>query len=90
MTGRDFVSELERKGFVVRRRSRTFVWVARGEQTLMLDEEADVPDTFVLRILAHSMPPASARRAVAHASVRPARISGRPPASPSARPSRLP
>jgi hypothetical protein len=82
MTGREFVSELEQKGYVVRRRSRTFVWIARGEQTLMLDEEADVPDTFVIRILAHSMPPVSTRRVVAHASVRPARPSGRPaPAS---------
>jgi hypothetical protein len=80
MTGREFVSELERKGYVVRRRSRTFVWIARGEQTLMLDEESDVPDAFVGRILAASMPPASARRVVAHASVRPARPSGRPSA----------
>lgn len=77
MTGREFVSELEQKGYVVRRRSHTFVWIARGEQTLMLDEEADVPDTFAVRILAHSMPPVSTRRAVAHASVRPAR----PPAN---------
>ena len=82
MTGREFVVELERKGFVVRRRSRTFVWIARGEQTLMLDEEADVPDAFVLRVLQHSMPPASARRVVARSSARPSQPSGRPsPAS---------
>jgi hypothetical protein len=74
MTGRQFVAELERKGFVIRRRSRTFVWIARGEQTLMLDEEADVPDAFVLRVLQHSMPPGSRR-------------SGRPSGRPSVRPS---
>jgi hypothetical protein len=87
MTGREFVGELERVGFVIRRRSRTFVWIARGEQTLMLDEEADVPESFIRRILAHSMPPASARRSVAHASMRP---SGRPSGRPSARPSGRP
>ena len=63
MTGRQFVAELERRGFVVRRRSRTFVWIARGEQTLMLDEEADVPDAFVLRVLQHTIQPASSRLA---------------------------
>lgn len=60
MVGRELIQELERHGFVVRRRSRTFVWISRGEQTLMLDEEATVPDGFVVRLLAiHSLPPPS-------------------------------
>jgi hypothetical protein len=76
MTGRDFVAELERQGFVVRRRSRTFVWVARDEQTLMLDEEAQIPDVFVMRVLGGgrsrpSRAPTSARRPTS--SARPSR-----------------
>jgi hypothetical protein len=62
MTGRDFVVELERHGFVIRRRSRSYVWIARGEQTLMLDEEASVPDTYLARILGpRTLPPSSGR-----------------------------
>jgi hypothetical protein len=52
MNGRDFVVELERNGFVVRRRSSTFVWVARGDQTLMIDVESTVPDAYLARVLA--------------------------------------
>ena len=84
MTGRELVVVLERHGFIVRRRSRSYVWVARGEQTLMLDEEASVPEAYLARILdpgsasapssRRSHPPSSVRRAV-RASVRP---SGRP------------
>jgi hypothetical protein len=63
MVGREFVGELERHGFVVRRRSRSFVWVARGEQTLMLDEEATVPEGLLARLLApHSCPPPTSLR----------------------------
>ena len=83
MSGREFVAELERKGFVVRSRSQSFLWVARGEQTLMLDEESEVPDAFVFRILSASMPPASGRRPVAHATVKPGRGAGEPSGRPS-------
>ncbi len=63
MTGREFVAELEKLGFVIKRRSRTFVWVAREEQTLMLDEEADVPDAFARRVLQDAgRPPRGSRR----------------------------
>lgn len=81
------MTELELQGFVIRRRSKTFVWIARGEQTLMLDMEADVPDAFAVRVLASSHAPVSTRRPVAYASMRPP---GRPSARPSGRPSRRP
>ena len=64
MNGRDFVAELERHGFIVRRRSSTFVWVARGDQTLMLDVEATVPDTYLARILAPRPRPPAERPSV--------------------------
>ncbi|MDB4934987.1 MAG: hypothetical protein JWP87_1959 [Labilithrix sp.] len=82
MTGREFVVELERQGFVIRRRSRSFIWVARGDQTLMLDEDATIPDVYVMRLLGpRSRPPMSTRRGA---------LSTRPSARPSARPSRRP
>jgi hypothetical protein len=52
MVGRDLVLELERRGFAVKRRSRSFVWVSRGEQTLMLEESATIPDDLVAQVLA--------------------------------------
>ena len=51
MTGREFVAALETHGFSVRRRSRSFVWLARGEQTLMVDEDATIPEAFLQRIV---------------------------------------
>ena len=63
MTGREFVVELERHGFAIKRRCRSFVWIARGEQTLMLDEEAIVPTAFLEAVLKPraSFPPPSMR-----------------------------
>ncbi len=82
MTGRDLVVELERHGFVIRRRSRSFVWIARGDQTLMLDEEATVPDTYLARILT---PPTRSPTSIRppNSTRRPA--SGRPSGRPSKR-----
>jgi hypothetical protein len=60
MTGRQFVVALESQGFVTRRRCKSFVWLARGEQTLMVDEEATIPEAFLARLLVPpSRPPAS-------------------------------
>jgi hypothetical protein len=59
MVGREFVAELLRHGFIIKRRSRSFVWVARGEQRLMVDEEAEVPDGLLARLLAATPPPPS-------------------------------
>lgn len=87
MTGREFVVELERLGFAIKRRCRTFVWIARGEQTLMLDEEAIIPDNFMATILgSHVRSPPSGRspssQTMRRASIRPSgRPSGRPPKS---------
>lgn len=51
MTGRDLVVGLERAGFSERRRSRSFVWLARDEQVLMVDEESVVPDDLLDKLL---------------------------------------
>lgn len=51
MTGRDLVVGLERAGFSERRRSRSFVWLARDEQVLMVDEETVVPDDLLDKLL---------------------------------------
>jgi hypothetical protein len=64
MTGHDLVEALEREGFKIRRRCRSYVWIARGQQTLMLDEDATVPDAFLERLLGPRShhPPSSKRR----------------------------
>ncbi len=73
MTGREFVKALEEQGFSIKRRSSSFVWLARGDQTLMVDEEAVIPQAFLDRLLGmRSLPPASrpasrsSSRALAH------------------------
>jgi hypothetical protein len=79
MNGRDFVVELERRGYVIKRRSRTYVWISRGEQVLMLDEEATVPEHFLINVLGPSRPPPSRRSgAPLRSSMRPGRTSTRP------------
>ena len=96
MVGRDFVLALERHGFVIKRRSRSFVWISRGEQTLMLDEEASVPDGFLARLLGTSScpPPGSsiAPRPSSVPTTRPgSRMSSRPATPrPTTRPTRRP
>jgi hypothetical protein len=91
MTGREFIVELERQGFAIKRRSKSFVWISRGEQMLMLDEEATVPDKMLITVLgARTKPPPSARRSL-RPSMTPSRPSARPASSslrPSGRPSR--
>ena len=68
MTGREFVGALEKHGFTVRRRSKSFVWLLRGDQSLMVDEESTVPEAFLERLLGaapqsrHSRAPLSAGR----------------------------
>lgn len=95
MNGRDFVAELELRGFLVKRRSRSYVWLARGEQMLMVDEEAAIPEAYLANILRHAAhPPAGPRRSLPprrstsppRPSVLPARSSSRPSVRPSQRP----
>ena len=63
MTGREFVGALERNGFTIRRRSKSFVWLMRDEQSLMVDEESTVPEAFLDRLLgAGSRAPLSSGR----------------------------
>jgi len=72
MTGREFVQALETQGFIVKRRSSSFVWLARGDQSLMVDEEAVIPQAFLESLLGRgSQPPArqsrpSSLRALGH------------------------
>ena len=51
MTGRELVCGLQRAGFSERRRSRTFVWLARDEQVVMVDEETTLPDDMLEKLL---------------------------------------
>lgn len=61
MIGREFVRALETQGFVVRRRCKSFVWLSRGEQSLMVDEDAIIPQGFLDGVLGRrSHPPPSA------------------------------
>jgi len=65
MTGREFVVALETQGFVVRRRSSSFVWMGRGDQVLMVDLESTIPDGFLDTLLASKKsysPPSGGRR----------------------------
>lgn len=73
MTGREFVEALEMHGFGVRRRSKSFVWLARGEQTLMVEEDATIPEAFLARLLGPHAPPS--RRPSRPTSLRPGQIS---------------
>jgi len=53
------------QGFVVRRRSTSFVWLGRGEQVLMVDLDSAIPDAFLDRLLAprrSGSPPSSSGR----------------------------
>ena len=74
MTGREFVGALEKHGFTVRRRCKSFVWLLRGEQSLMVDEDSMVPETFLERLLGsvtttrHSRAPLSAGRRTSRSS----------------------
>ena len=54
MTGREFVVALETQGFVVKRRSSSFVWMGRDDQTLMVDLDSMIPDGFLDKILGSS------------------------------------
>lgn len=51
MKGAELIASLEIEGFVVSRRSRTLVWLKRGNEQLMLDSEADVDDEMAVEIL---------------------------------------
>jgi hypothetical protein len=71
MVGRAFVLELLRHGFIVKRRSRSLVWISRGEQRLMLDEEAEVPDGLLARLLTATVPPPASAGPISRPITRP-------------------
>ena len=72
MNGREFVKALETQGFSIKRRSSSFVWLARADQSLMVDEDALIPQAFLETLLGkRSHPPArqsrpSSLRALGH------------------------
>jgi len=57
LLGRDLRTALEREGFTVSRRAKSYLWLRRGEEVLLLDEDADVADVVAERILEHARRP---------------------------------
>lgn len=57
MLGRDLLAVLEREGFTVTRRAKSYLWLRRGEETLLLDEDAEVADVVAERIIEHARKP---------------------------------
>ena len=62
MKGPDLIDLLMAEGFVVSRRSKTLVWLARGGEQLLIDSEAEVAEELAQEILTRarvsSKPPA--------------------------------
>ena len=54
MKGPDLIASLEHEGFVVSRRSKTLVWLKRGDEQLLIDSEADIDDQTANDILAQA------------------------------------
>jgi hypothetical protein len=57
--GPDLLATLERAGFTVSRRSKSFVWLVRGEDQLLIDVNADIEDNLAREIIAHATRPPS-------------------------------
>jgi uncharacterized protein YaaQ len=57
MLGRELLAALEREGFTITRRAQSYLWLQRGEETLLLDADADVADVVAERILEHARKP---------------------------------
>ena len=51
MKGADFIDLLMAEGFVVSRRSKTMVWLARGGEQLMIDSDAEVAEELAQDLL---------------------------------------
>lgn len=54
MIGRELAALLEREGFGVIRRSRSYVWLGRGKDVLMVDVDSDVDDELAQELLARA------------------------------------
>ncbi len=52
MRGSELVAAIEREGFAITRRSSTCVWLARDDQTLLVDVNAELPDVEAEAIMA--------------------------------------
>lgn len=51
MTGSQLLAALELYGFTIVRRSKSCVWVSRGNDVLMLDHDGDIDDDVAKKIL---------------------------------------
>ena len=51
MKGPELIESLEKEGFSVSRRSKTLVWLKRGEEQLLIDSVADVDEQTAKDIL---------------------------------------
>lgn len=51
MLGRELAAVLEREGFSVARRSRSYVWLERGRDSLLVDLDADIEDEVANQLL---------------------------------------
>jgi hypothetical protein len=54
MIGKELISALEREGFAIRRRSKAYVWIGRGDDVLLVDEEAEVSDEVAAQLIARA------------------------------------
>ena len=52
MKGPELIESLEQEGFTVSRRSKTLVWLKRGEEQLLIDSAAEVDEQTARDILA--------------------------------------
>lgn len=51
MTGSALIALLEQHGFSIVRRAKSYVWVGRGNDVLLVDEEAELEDEVVNALL---------------------------------------
>jgi hypothetical protein len=57
MNGKDLIGALEREGFAIVRRSKSYVWVGRGKDTLLVDEEGEVAEDIAQQLITRAKNP---------------------------------
>ena len=57
MTGKELAEALAREGFVVVRRSKSLTWLRRGEDALLVDENAEVADDVAQQFITRARAP---------------------------------
>jgi Holliday junction resolvase len=56
--GRELIEALEREGFAVVRRSTSYVWLGRGKDVLLLDQDGEISDDVAHQLLERARKPA--------------------------------